>query len=106
VELQGEELEIRRYETDLGNWIADQAGSALAGQGAQAALLNPSAWEGTRLTLLAPDRGRPISPDEDLCVATIEFLIDARGGQDGYTMLTQNQVASSHGTVIAGRSPR
>jgi len=168
-ELQGEELEIRRYETNLGNWIADQARSALAGQGAQAAFLNagslclnqkipagttltrrhveelfaypmplkllrikgrvlqqvishavqdwtgngwwlqvsgfayrhnPSAGEGTLLTLLAPDRGRPITPNEDLCVATIEFLVDARGGQDGYTMLTHDQVASYEGEPV------
>ncbi len=40
VTLEGEELEIRRFETNLGNWIADQALAAFAEQGAQIALLN------------------------------------------------------------------
>lgn len=40
VALVGEELEIRRFETNLGNWIADRARAAFAGQGAQIALLN------------------------------------------------------------------
>ncbi len=38
--LVGEELEIRRYETNLGNWILDLALSSLREQGAQAAFLN------------------------------------------------------------------
>ncbi|NKB81295.1 MAG: hypothetical protein GKS05_05280 [Nitrospirales bacterium] len=40
VRLTGEELEIRRYETNLGNWIADQALLAFADQGAQVAFIN------------------------------------------------------------------
>ena len=43
VRLIGEELEIRRYETNLGNWIADQALSVFAEQGAQAAFINSGA---------------------------------------------------------------
>ena len=38
--LVGEELEIRRYETNLGSWIAGRALEAFAAQGAQAAFLN------------------------------------------------------------------
>jgi 2',3'-cyclic-nucleotide 2'-phosphodiesterase (5'-nucleotidase family) len=40
VNLVGEELEIRKYETNLGNWIADQALTAFADQGAQVAFIN------------------------------------------------------------------
>ncbi len=40
VRLVGEELEIRRFETNLGNWVADRALAAYADHGAQAAVLN------------------------------------------------------------------
>ena len=40
VELLGEELEIRRYETNLGNWIAQQALEAYADRGVVAAFVN------------------------------------------------------------------
>ncbi len=38
--LVGEELEIRRFETNLGDWVADQALAAYADRGAQVAFLN------------------------------------------------------------------
>ncbi len=40
MELVGEELEIRRYETNLGNFVADQALQAYREQGAQIAFVN------------------------------------------------------------------
>lgn len=40
VRLVGEELEIRRFETNLGNWVADRALAAYTEHGAQAAVLN------------------------------------------------------------------
>jgi 2',3'-cyclic-nucleotide 2'-phosphodiesterase (5'-nucleotidase family) len=40
VELQGEELEIRRFESNLGDWIVDQARHAFADRGAQIAFVN------------------------------------------------------------------
>lgn len=40
VRLKAEELEIRRFETNLGNWVADQARLAFAGEGAAVAFLN------------------------------------------------------------------
>lgn len=40
VTLVAEELEIRRFETNLGDWIADRVREAWAPKGAQAALLN------------------------------------------------------------------
>jgi len=40
VTLVAEELEIRRWETNLGNWILDQALAAFADHGAQAAFVN------------------------------------------------------------------
>lgn len=40
VELVAEELEIRKYETNLGNWVLDQALAALKPRGAQIAFLN------------------------------------------------------------------
>lgn len=40
VELVGEELQIRRFETNLGNFVADQALAAYAREGAQVAFLN------------------------------------------------------------------
>jgi 2',3'-cyclic-nucleotide 2'-phosphodiesterase (5'-nucleotidase family) len=42
-ELVGEELEIRRYETNLGGWVADQALVAMKGKGAQFAFVNSGA---------------------------------------------------------------
>lgn len=40
VQLVGEELAIRRYETNLGNWIADRALDAYRAEGADLALVN------------------------------------------------------------------
>lgn len=40
VDLVAEELEIRRFETNFGNWIADQALAAFRAQGAEIAFLN------------------------------------------------------------------
>lgn len=40
VKLDAEELRIRRFETNLGNWLADLARETFADQGAQIALLN------------------------------------------------------------------
>jgi 2',3'-cyclic-nucleotide 2'-phosphodiesterase (5'-nucleotidase family) len=40
VELVAEEIEIRSYETNLGNWIADQALEAFRAEGAQVAFVN------------------------------------------------------------------
>jgi 2',3'-cyclic-nucleotide 2'-phosphodiesterase (5'-nucleotidase family) len=40
VELLGEELEIRRFESNLGDWIVDQARHAFADRGAQIAFVN------------------------------------------------------------------
>ncbi|EIC22740.1 bifunctional metallophosphatase/5'-nucleotidase [Thiorhodovibrio frisius] len=40
VKLVGEELQIRSIETNLGNWVADQALEAFRDQGAQIALIN------------------------------------------------------------------
>ncbi len=40
LELKAEELTIRRFETNLGNWLADTAREPFAGQGAQVAFLN------------------------------------------------------------------
>lgn len=38
--LVAEELQIRRFETNLGNWVADQALAAFTGKGAQIAFVN------------------------------------------------------------------
>jgi 5'-nucleotidase len=40
VQLHAEELRIRRFETNLGNWLADLARETFADKGAQIALLN------------------------------------------------------------------
>ena len=43
VTLVGEEHEMRRHETNLGNWIADRAVAAFANEGAQVAFINAGA---------------------------------------------------------------
>lgn len=40
VRLSGEELDLRRFETNWGNWVADRALEAFADQGAQVAFIN------------------------------------------------------------------
>ncbi len=40
VRLSGEELDIRRFETNLGNWVADRALAAFAEEGADIAFIN------------------------------------------------------------------
>lgn len=166
--LYAEELDIRRFETNLGNWLADQAreawtraaendpsiprpdlaminsGSIRLNQNLPAGGIDRrqieelfpfptglalfrtdgsqlqqivdhsiSEWQGSGhflqisgfafrhhtnrgtadgLTLLGPDGRRPIRPDEELVVATIGFLVDPSGNQDGYTMISADQV--------------
>jgi 2',3'-cyclic-nucleotide 2'-phosphodiesterase (5'-nucleotidase family) len=48
---------------------------------------DPEAGTASRLTRLAPEGARPLRPDEELLVATTDFLLDPSSGQDGYTML-------------------
>ena len=43
IDLIADELEIRRYETNFGNWIVDQALKVFADQGAQVAFINAGA---------------------------------------------------------------
>ena len=43
VDLVAEELEIRRFETNLGNWVMDQGLAAFAGDGAQLGFVNSGA---------------------------------------------------------------
>lgn len=159
--LEAEELLIRRFETNLGDWIADVARDAFAGRGAQGAFLNGGGlrlnqdlpqgtvitqrhleelfaypaplrmvaldgrtltkvlersiedWTGngwwlqisgiafrhdpetgrvSDVTLLAPEGPRPVRPDETLRLVTVDFLVEPKWGQDGYTMLTPAHV--------------
>jgi 2',3'-cyclic-nucleotide 2'-phosphodiesterase (5'-nucleotidase family) len=155
--LKAEELEIRRFETNIGNWIADTARDAYADRGAQIAFLNagglrlnqdipagadltkrtlnqlfayPSPialvkmkgstlqqvvdrsiqkWTGNghwlqisgfafrhnpetqvadQLTLLDKNGARPVKPDEDILAVINYYLLDPKGDQDGYMMLS------------------
>lgn len=45
----------------------------------------------TSLTLLTPQGPRPVRPDEKILLVASEFLVDPKGGQDGYTMLKPEQ---------------
>ena len=160
VNLVGEELEIRRFETNLGNWVVDQALAAFSKHGAQAAFVNSGSlrlnqdipagsipwqyieelfafaaplkllritgatlqqvidhavkdWTGngrwlqisgfaychdpekTRagcLTLLTEEGPRAVQPDEEILVVTGDYLVNPKNDQDGYTMLTQQQI--------------
>lgn len=167
VPLEGEELRIRRFETNLGDWVVDQALAAAAAQGAQLAFVNsgalrlnrdlpagvslsrrvveelfaypsplrfididgatldrvlersaqdwsgnghwlqvagiafrhdPDAAEGQRiddLHLLTPGGPTPISADQQLRAATLDYLVDVNTGQDGYTMLSPASVVGA-----------
>lgn len=53
--LVAEELQIRMYETNLGNWVSDRALEAFADQGAQIAFINSG---GLRLNQNIPSGGR------------------------------------------------
>ncbi len=166
VRLQAEELTIRRWESNFGNWIADRMVEAFAGQGAQAAFINSGSlrlnqdlpanstvsrrhleelfaypaglvllrldaetlkqvltrsvetWTGngwwlqvsglafrhdpatasaSDLTLVGPQGPRPLQPGEELLVVTNRFLVEPAGGQDGYTMLSREQVVADGG---------
>ena len=46
----------------------------------------------TDLTLLDPKGARPILPADSLLVVVPDFLVNPKGNQDGYTMLTEAQV--------------
>ena len=160
VDLTAEELTIRRFETNLGNWLADTARASFADQGAQIAFLNAggmrlnqnipagdlnrkhldtlfayparlamirlngaqlqavvnhaiSDWTGNgrwlqisgfafkhnpvtgtaeQLSLITPQGLRPIQADETLLAVTGDYLLDAKGDQDGYRMLGENLI--------------
>ena len=77
-ELVGEELEIRRFETNLGDWILDNAKSAFVDQGAQLALMNSG---GLRLNQNIP-AGAPITRrhiEELIAYPTTLQLIEIKG---------------------------
>jgi 2',3'-cyclic-nucleotide 2'-phosphodiesterase (5'-nucleotidase family) len=162
VDLTAEELTIRRFETNLGNWLADTARASFTDQGAQIAFLNAGGmrlnqnvpagelnrkhidtlfayptrlamirlsgaqlqavvnhaitdWTGNgrwlqvsgfafkhnpvtgtaeQLSLITPQGLRPIQPDETLLAVTNDYLLDARGDQDGYRMLGENLIVA------------
>ena len=173
VRLIGEELTLRRFETNLGNWTLDQALAHFRSQGAQAAFVNsgslrlnqdipagteitlrhieemfqypselrllritgavlqqvvshavtdwtgngkwlqvaglafrhdPAAATADRLTLLSETGARPVDPDEEIVVVTSSFLATPATGQDGYTMLTEEQQVPGSGAPVTLRS--
>jgi 2',3'-cyclic-nucleotide 2'-phosphodiesterase (5'-nucleotidase family) len=53
---------------------------------------DPEKGTASSLTRLGPGGARPIAPDDEVLVATTEFLLDPKSGQDGYTMLEPEMV--------------
>ena len=175
VPLIAEETEIRRYETNLGNWIADRlrahfaaaveaadpgaplvafvnAGGLRLNQDLPAGYLlrghvdglfaypapprllrldgatlkrvaaraveswsaaghwlqvsgfafvhDPDAGTATDLTLLTPGGPRPLGDRDRVYAATVDYLVDPAGDQDGYTMLGPRQVVSGSSTDL------
>jgi 2',3'-cyclic-nucleotide 2'-phosphodiesterase (5'-nucleotidase family) len=47
------------------------------------------------VSLVTPGGSRPVQPDEDVLVATVDYLFDPSGDRDGYTMLDPSQVVGS-----------
>lgn len=160
VALTAEELTIRRFETNLGNWLADTARQQFVRQGAQVAFLNSGGmrlnqnlpagkitrkhidtlfayptrlvmvkltgkqlqevvnhsitdWTGNgrwlqvsgfafrhnlatgraeQLSLITPEGIHPVRPDETILAVVNDYLIDAGGDQDGYTMLSEKLI--------------
>lgn len=159
--LGAEEIEIRRFETSLGDWVTDRMVEAFRDRGAQVAFVNAGSlrlnqdvpagsditrrhveelfaysaplrllaidgatlrsvleravenWTGNGwwlqvsglafrhdprsgavrdLTLLGPEGPRPIGDRETIRAVTVDFLVDPRLGQDGFTMLAPTQV--------------
>lgn len=163
VELQAEELAIRRFETNLGDWVLDVALQPFVGQGAQIAFINSGSmrlnqnipvgditrkhidslfvypnrlvmirltgkqlqavinhaiedWTGNghwlqisgfafrhdpdkgtanELSLITPTGVRPVKPDETILAVTNDYLLDAKGDQDGYTMLHEKMIVDA-----------
>lgn len=167
--LVASELEIRRFETNLGDWVADRMLDAWRDQGVQVAFINAGAlrinrdiaqgspvtrreveellpypsetqrvrldratleavlaravrdWTGqghwlqvagiafthdpatgtvSNLTLLTPDGGRPLGPDESVEAVTVTYLTTPETGQDGYTMLTPDMLVGGKGPAV------
>ena len=159
VALNAEELRIRRFETNLGNWMADLARQEFSDQGAKIALLNSgsmrlnqnipagstitlrqigtlfayptrlvqikltgmqlqqvlshsvSDWTGNghwlqvsglafrhdpdsntadRLHLITESGLKPIAQEDEIVAVVNDYLINSNGGQDGYTMLSED----------------
>jgi len=158
VVLNAEELRIRRFETNLGNWMADLARLTFADKGAEIALLNSgsmrlnqnipagstitrrqigtlfayptrlvqikltgaqlqqvlshsvSDWTGNghwlqvsglafrhdpdkdkadQLHLITKSGLKPIADEDEIIAVVNDYLIDSKGDQDGYTMLSE-----------------
>ena len=161
VDLIAEELMIRRFETNLGNWIADVALQHFREKGAQISFVNAGSlrinhnlakgeaitrkhmnelfaysnhmvvikikgsvlqqilnravrqWTGNghwlqiagfafrhdphsqtadQLTLLTADGPRAVDPEEEILAVTNYYLIDDKGGRDGYSMLHRDLI--------------
>lgn len=161
--LKSEELEIRRFETNIGNLVSDIARDAYADKGAQIAFVNsgglrlnqdipagaditkrtlnqlfayPSPialvkmkgstlqkvvdrsiqkWTGNghwlqisgfafrhnpdtqvadQLTLLDKNGARPVKPNEEILAVINYYLLDPKGDQDGYTMLSPKLIVN------------
>lgn len=58
--LVGDELQMRRFETNLGNWLADQARSQFVAQGAEIALLNSGGLRLNQTIAAGPIKRRAI----------------------------------------------
>lgn len=61
---------------------------------------DPDAGTATRLTLLTPEGARPLEDDDVVYAATVEYLVDPEGDQDGYTMLGPDDVVSASETDV------
>ncbi len=62
-------------------------------------LHDPQAASATELALLTPDGPRPVEADEQILAVTVDYLVNPKRDQDGYTMLSEEQVVAQTGDL-------
>ncbi len=62
-------------------------------------LHDAAATSATELRLQTPDGPREILADETILAVTVDYLVNPKGNQDGYTMLSPSQVVAQTGDL-------
>ncbi len=60
---------------------------------------DPETGEATELRLVTAEGARAVEPEETILAVTVDYLVNPSGDQDGYSMLSQDQVLAETGDL-------